>query len=141
MFLVLVATVTAAEPASPVLKLTLPTGQTVVVAEGELEARSIGSFSVRLYQAAAAPNETTFFLSGIIRPRDGVLEKALVADVVGDAQPEVIVISRSAGTGSYQTAYLFEFTENTLRFRTQLDGLAADADPIAALRNTTAKDE
>ena len=141
MFLVLLAAVTAAEPVSPVLKLTLPTGQTVVVAEGELEARSIGSFSVRLYQAAAAPNETTFFLSGIIRPRDGVLEKALVADVVGDAQPEIIVISRSAGTGSYQTAYLFEFTENTLRFRTQLDGLAADADPIAALRNSTAKDE
>lgn len=141
MFLVLLATVTAAEPASPVLKLTLPTGQTVVVAEGELEARSIGSFSVRLYQAAAAPDETTFFLSGIIRPRDGVLENAFVADVVGDAQPEIIVIARSVGTGSYQSAYVFEFTENTLRFRTQLDGLAAEEDPIAALRNSAAKDE
>ena len=139
MFLVLVAAVTAAEPASPVLKLELPTGQTVVVAEGELEARSIGSFSVRLYQAAAAPDETTFFLSGIIRPRDGVLENVVVADVVGDARPEIIVISRSVGTGSYQSAYVFEFTENTLRFRTQLDGLAADKDPIEALRTSTAR--
>ncbi|MBR9858745.1 MAG: hypothetical protein GYB38_13660 [Gammaproteobacteria bacterium] len=139
MFLVLVAAVTAAEPASPVLKLTLPTGQTVVVAEGELEARSIGSFSVRLYQAAAAPDETTFFLSGIIRPRDGVLENVVVADVVGDARPEIIVISRSIGTGSYQSAYVFEFTENTLHFRTQLDGFAADKDPIAALRTSTAR--
>ncbi|WP_298722471.1 PliI family lysozyme inhibitor of I-type lysozyme [uncultured Oceanisphaera sp.] len=139
MFLVLVAAVTAAEPASPVLKLTLPTGQTVVVAEGELEARSIGSFSVRLYQAAVAPDETTFFLAGIIRPRDGVLEKAVVADVVGDDRPEIIVIARSVGTGSFQSAYVFEFTENTLRFRTQLDGLVADEDPIAALRTSTAK--
>ena len=40
-----------------IAKLALPTGQTVVVAEGEFEARSIGSFSVRLYDAAPIPDE------------------------------------------------------------------------------------
>jgi len=35
-------------------KLRLPSNQTVVVAEGDLEARSTGSFSVRLYAAADA---------------------------------------------------------------------------------------
>ena len=54
-----------------ITKIKLPTGQVAVVSEGEFEARSVGSFSVRLYQAASAGDETTFFSSGLIHARDG----------------------------------------------------------------------
>lgn len=74
--LLLSASVSALGADRFVAKLQLPTGQIVVIAEGDFEARSIGSFSVRLYQAAAPPDETTFFVTGLIRARDGVLEKA-----------------------------------------------------------------
>jgi hypothetical protein len=53
------------------------------VTEGDFEARSIGSFSVRLYEAVVAPDDTTFFISGLIHARDGVIEKVILADVDG----------------------------------------------------------
>ena len=115
-----------------VTKLKLPTGQTVVVAEGDFEARSTGSFSVRLYEAASAPDETTFFTSGLVRLRDGVVEKVMLAD--GDQQPEIIVIVRSVGTGSYLSAHAFAFAKDGLLFHAAVEGLAPDADPVAALR-------
>ena len=122
-------------------KLTTPAGQTLVVAEGDFEARSIGSFSVRLYEAAAAPDETTFFIAGLIRARDGVIEKAILADIDGDKQQEVIVIVRSVGTGSYQSAHAFAIAKDTLVFLSAVEDLAPDADPVAALQKSTNKQE
>jgi hypothetical protein len=119
-----------------VAKLTHPTGKTVVVAEGDFEARSIGSFSVRLYEAAAAPDETTFFTSGLVRARDGFIEKVMLADVDGDQQQEIVVITRSVGTGNYLSAQAFAVVKNKLVFRAVVEGLAADADPVAALRKS-----
>ena len=134
--LLLAASVHAAAQDRFVAKLMLPTGRTVVVAEGDFEARSIGSFSVRLYEAAAAPDETTFFTSGLVRARDGVVEKVILADVDGDRQPEIVVIVRSAGTGSYLSAHAFAAPKGKLVFRAAVAGLAADADPVAALRKS-----
>jgi hypothetical protein len=119
-----------------VAKLTHPTGKTVVVAEGDFEARSIGSFSVRLYEAAAAPDETTFFTSGLVRARDGFIEKVMLADVDGDQQQEIVVITRSVGTGNYLSAQAFAVVKNKLVFRAVVEGLAADTDPVAALRKS-----
>lgn len=116
-----------------VSKLKLPTGQTVVVAESNLEARSIGSFSVRLYEAASALDETTFFISGLIHPRDGAVEKAMLADIDGDQHPEIIVIARSVGTGGYVSAYAFALVKDKLLFHAAVEELAPDADPVAAL--------
>ena len=65
----------AAESDRFIAKVKLPSGQTAVVAEGDFEARSIGSFSVRLYDAAPPEDETTFFTAGLIRARDGTVEK------------------------------------------------------------------
>jgi hypothetical protein len=124
-----------------VTKLALPTGETAVVAEGDFEARSTGSFSVRLYEAAAAPDETTFFTSGLIRSRDGVVEKVILADVHGDKQEEIVVIVRSVGTGSYLSAHAFATAGGELIFRAAVEGLAADADPVAALRKPDAQPE
>ena len=121
-------------------KLKLPSGQTVVVAEGEFEARSIGSFSVRLYQAASDGNETTFFTSGLISDRDGVIEKVVLADINGDGQPEIIVIVRSVGTGGYLSAHAFSIDKDRQLIPASIvEGLQAEADPVAALRDSAAK--
>ncbi|MCD6380636.1 PliI family lysozyme inhibitor of I-type lysozyme [bacterium] len=117
-------------------KITLPSGQTVVVAEGDFEARSIGSFSIRLYEAAADSDETTFFISGLIRARDGVVEKVIYADLDGDKQQEIIVIVRSVGTGNYQSAHAFAITSDEVVFRAAVEGLAPDIDPVAVLQRT-----
>ena len=136
MVLLLAASVHASAQDRFVSKLTHPTGKTVVVAEGDFEARSIGSFSVRLYEAAAAPDETTFFTSGLVRARDGVIEKVILADVDGDQQQEIVVIARSVGTGNYLSAQAFAIAKDRLIVRAVVEGLAADADPVAALRKS-----
>ena len=119
-----------------VQKIKIPGGQTVVVSEGELEARSLGSFSIRLYQAAPAADETTFFISGLVSERDGVIEKLVLADIEGDAQTEIVVVVRSVGTGSYLSAYAFGVVQRkTLVPVASITGLSATADPVAALRN------
>lgn len=116
-----------------ITQLTLATGQTAVVAEGDWEARSVGSFSVRLYAAAPKGDETTFFVAGVIQPRDGVLENVMLANVYGSAQPEIIVTARSAGSGSYQSAYGFEFDERTLVAVATAEGFSANEDPAKVL--------
>lgn len=141
MALLLATSVPAVAQDRFVAKLTLTTGQTVVVAEGDFEARSIGSFSVRLYEAAAPPNETTFFTSGLVRARDGVVEKVILADVDGDQRQEIVVIVRSAGTGGYLSAHAIAVVDDRLVFRSAVDGLAADADPVAVLRTSGGRRE
>lgn len=139
--LLLVAPVAAVAQDRFIEKLRLPAGQTLVVAEGDFEARSIGSFSVRLYDAAAPSDETTFFRAGLIRARDGVVEKAVLADVDGDRKNEVVVVVRSVGTGSYQSAHAFRIAKDKLVFLAVAEGLAADADPVAVLRKSRKKRE
>lgn len=116
-----------------ITKVRLPSGQTVVVAEGDFEARSTGSFSLRLYDAASPGDETTFFSAGQIRARDGSIEKVVVVDLVGDQDPEVIVIVRSVGTGGYLSAQAFTIGKQTMAFHSMVEGLPAAADPIKAL--------
>lgn len=128
------STLYAATPEQFVAKEKLPSGQTVVVAEGAFETRSIGSFSVRLYDAAPSEDATTFFSAGQIRARDGAIEKVVVTDVSGDKQPEVVVVVRSAGSGGYLSAHSFSIDKQTLKFCTEVNNLEAKADPVAALR-------
>jgi len=139
---VMVILTTAAHAAAQeryVSKFTLPTGETVVVAEGDFEARSIGSFSVRLYEAAVVPDETTFFASGLICARDGVVEKVMLADIDEDQRQEIVVAVRSVGTGSYLSAHAFTVAKGKLVFRAAVEGLAANSDPVAALRKAGKK--
>lgn len=117
-----------------VAKLKLPSNQTLVVAEGDFEARSIGSFSVRLYAAAEAADETTFFVAGLVRPRDGTVEKTILADIDGDRRQDLVVIVRSAGSGSYQSAHAFAIRKDRLAPIAAVEGLAKAADPVAALK-------
>jgi hypothetical protein len=115
-------------------KVKLPSGQTTVVAEGALEARSIGSFSVRLYEAASPEDETTFFTAGLIRGRDGTIHKVVIADIDDNHKPDIIVIVISVGTGSYISAHAFAFDKQKLTFLAAVEGLPPKTDPVEALR-------
>lgn len=115
-------------------KVQLPSGQTVVVAEGDFEARSLGSFSVRLYDSAPDADATTFFLSGLVYARDGFIEKVALEDLNGDRQPEVLVLARSAGTGNYLAVYAFEYRKDTLAFLAGIEELPPDEDYLDRIR-------
>lgn len=120
-----------------VQKIKLPAELTAVVAEGDFEARSIGSFTVRLYSTENVQphDDTTFFIGGIIRERDGSIEKIELADIDGDSKPELIVMARNAGTGQYLSAHAFGFDRKRVWLLAAVADLAKDADPIAALEN------
>lgn len=119
-----------------VQKLKLPSQLTAVVAEGDFEARSTGSFSVRLYSSENAQpgDDTTFFVTGLIRERDGWIEKLELADIDGDGKPEIIVLVRSGGVGLSLSAYAFAFAKERLWLRTSVVDLEKDDNPIAALK-------
>jgi len=128
-----------AEPAGRfVHKLALATGQTAVVAEGDFEARSIGSYSVRIYSTPSAQpdDDTTFFSSGVIRARDGTVEKVFLAELGSDGPPSLVVAIRSAGSGGYLSADAFTIGKNTVVLRASVSGLAANADPVVALKSS-----
>lgn len=113
--------------------LALPAGQTAVVAEGAGEARSIGSYDIRIYAAGArAGDNTTFFTAGLLRPRQGSLERVWLADL--GAGLSLIVAIRAAGSGGYLSAEAFQLEGATLALQASVSGLAADADVVMALR-------
>jgi ecotin len=121
-----------------VQKIALPGGQTAVVAEGDFEARSIGSYSIRLYskQSVQTDGNTTFFSSGMIRPRDGTLEKVFLADLGNGSPPSLIVTVRSAGSGGYLSADAFTTGKNAVVLRASISGMPSNADPVAALKSS-----
>jgi hypothetical protein len=110
-----------------------PTQATIVVAEGDMEPRSIGSYGIRLY----AKNDPAFpydhFVAGLVRPRDGSIESIRFADIDHDGTPEVIVVMRSTGSGGYQSAEAFHVDAKSLRWMKSVNGLEANADPVRAL--------
>ncbi len=120
-----------------VQKMTLPSGQTAVIAEGDCEARSLGSYSVRLYR----DGDATFYQSGLILERDGTIESVHLADLDGDGRDEMVVVMRSAGSGGYVAAQAFSVANNRIEARSSVKDLPADADPVAALTKTTKSDK
>ena len=121
-----------------VQKISLPTGQTAIVAEGEFEARSVGSYSVRIYsiQSAQPDDDTTFFSSGVIRARDGTVEKVFLAELGNDDPPSLVVAIRSAGSGGYLSADAFTIEKNTVVLRVSVSRLAPNTDPVVALKSS-----
>jgi hypothetical protein len=118
-----------------VQSLRLPDGATVVVAEGDLEPRSTGSYAVRLYAAGDPEFAFDRFVSGQIRPRDGTVARVLVEDLDRDGRAEVIVIVQAAGSGGYLSADAFWVGARRLTWGARVRGLLPGADPVAALRD------
>ena len=119
-----------------VAKTLLPNRRVAVVAEGDGEARSIGSYSLRVYstETSPSPDDTTFYRAGIIRARDGSIEQVLLAELIPDQPASLVVVIRSAGTGGYQSADAFDLSGDSIRLRASVAGLKAEADPLRALQ-------
>ena len=116
-------------------KVKLPSGQLAVVAEGDYEPRSLGSYSVRLYSGENAQFPLDDFVAGIIKKRDnGAIEQVKLADIDGDGHIEIVVIIRCVGTGQYLSADAFAVEKKRLMLRASVADLAPNADPIAALK-------
>jgi PliI/PliC-like inhibitor of I-type lysozyme len=128
------STAPASDDAARIVRKVLPgTSTLVVVAEGQFEPRSVGSYSVRIYGGANPRFPYDDFIAGIVRPRNGAVENVLFSDVNGDGSPEIVVVIRSAGTGGYRSADAIHFQGATLSLIESVAGLAKDADPIRAL--------
>jgi hypothetical protein len=106
----------------------------VVVAEGDFEPRSVGSYSVRVYAAANPRFPFDAFVAGTVRPRDGTIDLLGFSDLNHDGSPEIIVVMRSAGSGAYLSAEAFQFRGTALTLLETVSGLPKDADPIRALK-------
>ena len=124
----------AAEAERFVKKLKLPSGQTAVIAEGEFEPRSTGSYSVRLYADAGGAFPADHFLGGLVHERDGCVEKVVLEDVDGDGRAEIVVLVRCAGTGSYLSAQAYAVHKKELTLQAVVAGLPPAADAVSALR-------
>jgi ecotin len=116
-------------------KMVLPGELVAVISEGDWEARSIGSYNVRIYSTehAASDDDTTFFVSAITRKRDGGIERILLAELGAGEPPSLIVVIRSAGSGGYLSADAFTVTGKRIELRGSVAGLPAQADLVQRL--------
>ncbi|QZA81586.1 PliI family lysozyme inhibitor of I-type lysozyme [Deefgea piscis] len=121
-----------AEIPSRSIQLQLPNQQHILVSEGELEPRSIGSYAIRLYAGGSSEFPFDVFLSGQIQPRDGSLERVINADINGDGIDEVIIVLRSAGSGGYLSADAFSWQNNQLQLLAAVKDLAPNTELIQA---------
>jgi hypothetical protein len=132
--LVLSASLGAEDSPRFVRKSAFPgTAMVVVAVEGDFEPRSNGSYSLRVYAGTDPRFPHDDFVAGTVRPRDGTVEDVRFSDLDRDGSPDIIVVMRSAGTGSYLSADAFQLQGTGLTLLESVSGLARDADPIRAL--------
>lgn len=108
-------------------------GLTAVVAEGEGEPRSLGSYSVRVYETKNGEGDRDLFVTGLIFARDGFLVNLDQVDIDGDQNPDLIVTFESAGSGSYLSAHAWRLSDNKLSSVAMVEGLAPGTDVTQAL--------
>ena len=116
--------------------MTLPDGRTAVIAAGDLEAASIGSYSVTIFKDAQLGD----FVAGIVRPRDGTVfedkgaPRVQFADIDQDKKPELLVTMLSAGSGNYQNVDAFKIESDRMRLLAHVEGLTPRQDIVHALQ-------
>ena len=125
----------AAPPAR--FELSMPgTGVVITVTEGPGEPRSVGSYAVRLYMPLVSDWPYDNFAHGLVRRRDGVVNRLLAEDIDGDGRADAVVVVKSVGSGGYLSAAAFAVDEKSLRLLGEVQGLSAGADPVAALQES-----
>lgn len=115
--------------------VTLPDGKVLVVAEARLEPRSIGSYSVRLYSGSDPEYPYDDFVAGVVVPRNGTIERIGLADIDGDGGAELVVVTRSVGSGSYGSARAFSLTDDNISELAEVEGVAPGRDPVDQLKD------
>ena len=83
---------------------------TIIVAEGQHEPSSIGSYSVRVYRGD--PEAHGDFVAGTVAKRDGSVAKAWVSTLKDQEKVHhAIVWCQSAGSGSYGSLAVYEIQQ------------------------------
>ncbi len=119
-----------------VKKFQIPdSAEVVVVAEGDFEPRSTGSYTLRVYGGSSGKFPTDDFLFGLVRPRHGIVETLRFSDIDGDEKPDIVVIIRTVGSGGYVSADAFRYRMGSLDVITSVSDLDRRADPVLALRD------
>ncbi|MCL1048840.1 PliI family lysozyme inhibitor of I-type lysozyme [Shewanella abyssi] len=110
----------AKPPTAPVVKQTsssegfiqsisLANGSSIIVAEGRLEPRSIGSISVKLYRDLYVGD----FIAAVNFARDGTIVKAVLIENGLDKQ-KLSITTVTAGSGNYLASQLVCVTSNDI---------------------------
>jgi hypothetical protein len=97
-----------------------------IVSQGSLEPLSLGSYSLRVYQVLDAKFPYDNYVTGLIEPRDGVVEEFMAEDINGDGVKEVIVITRVAGSGAFRSAVAYEYNGKALSIIASVSYLKPD---------------
>ena len=108
--------------------------ETVVVAEGDFEPRSAGSYTLMVYSGRSKRFPTDDFVTGVIHRRNGRVENVKFEDVDDDGRRDIVIIIRSAGSGSYLSADAFHYGNGSLELIGSVSDLEKNTDPIQALR-------
>lgn len=116
------------------LETKLPDGRLVIVSDGPKEAASIGSYVVRVYGASNPQSPTDDYAAGIVMPRDGSLLRLEVADIDGAGSEELVVVTESAGSGSYLSADAFRLTDDHIAHIASAHDLPPNTNVLSALR-------
>lgn len=87
----------------------LANGSTIIVEEGRLEPRSIGSISVKLYRDLYVGD----FIAAVNFARDGTVVKAVLIENGLDKQ-KLSITTSTAGSGNYQASQLICVTSNNI---------------------------
>ncbi len=114
-------------------ELRLQSNVVAIVSEGPLEPRSLGSYSLRIYQILDPKYPYDNYVAGMLVPRDGSIEALKAKDINGDGVEEIIVITRVAGSGSYISAVAYEYNGEKLNVIASVNDLMPDIDPIESL--------
>jgi hypothetical protein len=114
---------------------TLRSNIVVVLSEGRLEPRSVGSYSLRVYEVLTPQFPYDNFITGVIESREGSVEALKGLDITGDGNCELVVITRSAGSGSYASAIAYQYDGSNLHTIASALNLNPDEDIIKSLRS------
>ncbi|MEZ2311821.1 PliI family lysozyme inhibitor of I-type lysozyme [Paraburkholderia sp. RCC_158] len=117
-------------------KVTLPERQTAVIATGDLEACSLGSYSVRIYSSENVQlgDDTTFYRFGLLHERDGTVEDAFLANLGPSAPASLIVKIRSVGSGGHVSARAYVVNKNGIHAVAAIRDQRPQTDVVAALK-------
>jgi len=91
--------------------LTLKNGMSVVIEEGRLEPRSIGSISVKLYRNLDVGD----FASAMTFMRDGTIISTALTDNL-DGGSQITITTVTSGSGQYQAIHQICITAELVRF-------------------------
>jgi hypothetical protein len=117
-------------------KVALPERQTAVIATGDLEACSLGSYSVRIYSSENVQpgDDTTFYRFGLLHERDGTVEDAFLANLGPSAPASLIVKIRSVGSGGHVSARAYVVNKNGIHAVAAIGDQRPQTDVVAALK-------